>query len=357
MLIDELTTLARDNNADKRRELLRRISDMFVESAGAHSNLENELFGDVMARVVNSVEEVARVELADKLAPQDLAPHEIIVKLARDSGMVAKSVLKTSKVLTDADLIEIASQKSEGHLVAIAARKGVSEAVTDVLVNKGSDLVLETVAGNLTAHVSTTSFTQMAHRASASQALQTAMVSRKDLPPAALEELVPLLSQELTWRLMERGYNLEAQLPDVLVAQLRARLAGVVNEKSREQRDVKVMIADIRDGRQTLADTVIMLAKYDRAYDLAEVMANMLDIDVKSAIGAILGEKTDPLIVLLRAVDLGLEPFDAMLQLRSKRMRRVIRMTSKLKSSYMGTSQEYAQRALRFHKVRSAASS
>lgn len=354
MLIDELTTLARDGSAEKRRELLRRISDMFVESADEHSNLENELFGDVMARVVNSVEEVARLELADKLVPHACAPHEIILKLARDSAPVAGKILRNSVVLTEADLAEIAAQKSEDHLLAIAARKDVSEAITDILVDRGSDRVLETVASNQTAHFSTTGICQITHRAAASVSLQSALVNRRDLPAQALEELVPMLSQELTVRLMETGYNLEQQLPDQLVKQLRARLKGMVSQKDRELRDVKLMVADIMEARQKLSPILIMLANQDRAYDLAEVLASLAEIDVKSAIGAILGDKIDPLVVLLRSLDLGVESFEALLALRSKRQRRVTRLTLKLKSSYLGMSQEYAQRALRFHKVRSA---
>ncbi len=355
MLIDDLTHLAHDPSPDRRRELLRKVSDMFVEGADHHSDLERELFGDVMARVVNTVEETARIELADRLAPHPSAPHDVILKLAKDKEEVASVVLRHSQVLTDEDLIEIASEKSDGHLVAIAHRQGVSAAVTHVLVDRGSDLVIETVAGNASADFSPTTFAKMTERAADNVAIQGALVSRRDLPTASLEALVPLLSDELSCRLAEQGYNLEEQLPDRLLAQLRTRLSSMVQQKERESRDVKLMLADIKAGTQTMTSMVVMLAGQDRAYDLAEALASLSKMDMKAVLGALLGHNHDPMIIVLRALDLDIECLQAVMELRAKRLRRTQRVTEQLKSSYLAMTPENAQRALRFHQVRGLA--
>ena len=61
---------------------------------------------------------------------------------------VAGTVLVNSQQLSDDDLVENAKTKSQQHLLCIAQRLKLSEAVTDVLVDRGDNKVVRTVARN-----------------------------------------------------------------------------------------------------------------------------------------------------------------------------------------------------------------
>ena len=70
-------------------------------------------------------------------------------KLARDDDIeVAGPVLTQSNRLDDDTLIEAARNKSQAHLMAISNRKSLSGAVTDVLVLRGNDEVVQNTVNN-----------------------------------------------------------------------------------------------------------------------------------------------------------------------------------------------------------------
>ena len=74
------------------------------------------------------------------------APVGVIRILALDDDIeVARPVLKNSSRLDDSDLIAAAGSKGQLHLAAIAQRRTLSEAVTDVLVERGNKYVAHSV--------------------------------------------------------------------------------------------------------------------------------------------------------------------------------------------------------------------
>ena len=74
------------------------------------------------------IEVKARARLARSLAHIDNAPPKLIRSLAFDDEIaVAEPVLIHSRQLSDADLVENATTKSQEHLLAIAQRLKLSE--------------------------------------------------------------------------------------------------------------------------------------------------------------------------------------------------------------------------------------
>jgi uncharacterized protein (DUF2336 family) len=86
--------------------------------------------------------------------------------LARDDDIVvAEPILTASARLSDSDLIEIASTKTQAHLLAISARPQIGTAVTDVLLERGSQDVFHTLADNSGARFSARGFETLVRHA------------------------------------------------------------------------------------------------------------------------------------------------------------------------------------------------
>jgi uncharacterized protein (DUF2336 family) len=100
------------------------------------------LFDDILQRVLDELP-FARQELAERLAARADVPPRVVVKLAADTIAVAAPVLTHSPVLQDDDLAGLAREKSQDHLLAISNRSWVSERITDILVDRGDSLVLD----------------------------------------------------------------------------------------------------------------------------------------------------------------------------------------------------------------------
>ncbi len=148
-LIAELEA-ALASGADMRRtEMLARITELFVGGAARYSEEQIGVFDDVMVRLASTVEADARAKLALRLAPIANAPSSLIHTLAFDDDIdVARPILSQSERLDDSALRANAATKSRRHLLAIARRRSLSEAVTDALIERGDREVLRAVFNN-----------------------------------------------------------------------------------------------------------------------------------------------------------------------------------------------------------------
>lgn len=146
-VIDELETVLTAGSSDRRTEILRRVTDLFLGDAKAFNPEQVGLIDDVLAHLIRQVETKALAELGARLAPIDNAPSGVIRTLAHhDEIAVAGPVLAQSPQLTDSDLIEIAEEKGQDHLGAISERKRLAAAVTDILIQRGDTTVVHKLA-------------------------------------------------------------------------------------------------------------------------------------------------------------------------------------------------------------------
>ena len=137
-LIDELISAVDTGGVKQRLRILQRITDLFAAGSRSYSSQQIALFDDVLQQLSAEIEVKARAKLAHRLASMDNAPPKLIRSLAFDDAIeVAGPVLVHSQQLSDADLVENATTKSQEHLFAIAQRLKLSEVVTDVLVERG----------------------------------------------------------------------------------------------------------------------------------------------------------------------------------------------------------------------------
>src|SRR6185437_11745933 len=165
-LIPELEDIIQHGTQERRAATVKRIANLFVDGAPHFNEDHIGLFDDVLCRLVIEIEIKARAEMARTLAPVANAPTELIRQLASDDDIaVAGPVLEQSARLKETELVALASTKGQAHLVAIAGRRGLGEAVTDVLVRRGDTEVVRNVANNQSAKLSEGSFSTLVKRA------------------------------------------------------------------------------------------------------------------------------------------------------------------------------------------------
>jgi uncharacterized protein (DUF2336 family) len=182
-IIDELVGTIAAGDVKQRLRILQRVTDLFMAGSRGYSDHQIALFDDVLQRLSADIEVKARARLANQMADIKNAPPKLIRMLAFDDEIrVAGPVLSRSEQLSDADLVENASTKSQDHLLAIAQRLKLSEAVTDVLVERGDRRVVHKVARNTGAHFSLAGYGRLTNRARHDRKLMLALVQRGDVP-------------------------------------------------------------------------------------------------------------------------------------------------------------------------------
>ena len=158
---------------------------------------------DVLVRLIERTEAGSLAQLSEALSSVELAPRGTIRKLAfHNDQSVAAPVLKNSSRLSEKDLIEIAQTLSQQHLLAIAGRKTVSEALTDALMRRGDANVSNALAHNPGAAFSECGYATLVGRAERDESLTEKLGLRLDLPANLLRELLAMATDVVRARFL-----------------------------------------------------------------------------------------------------------------------------------------------------------
>jgi uncharacterized protein (DUF2336 family) len=182
-LINEIQDTTVSGSTKRQLRALTRITDLFVTGSARYSKQQIELFDEAFKSLVAVIELKTRVKLARHLATNSNAPATLVRAFAFDDAVaVAAPVLSQSTALSEADLVVSASTQSQGHLYAIAQRRTISEAITEILIERGEPIVVHTVAKNAGACFSDGSFRELVVRAADDARLALHVGTRRDIP-------------------------------------------------------------------------------------------------------------------------------------------------------------------------------
>ena len=228
-MLDELINSVAAGNGKQRLRVLERVTDLFSAGSRSYSHEQIALFDDVLRKLSADIEIKARARLAHQLAEMDSAPPKLVRSLAFDDEIdVAGPVLAHSPQLTDDDLVENATTKSQDHLFAIAQRLKLSEVVTDVLVERGDRRVVHRVTKNKGARFSLAGYGKLANRARYDRKLTLALGERSDIPRQYFLKLLEAASSTVRTKL-------EAANPQMIAA-IRDTVDDVATSMQREVR-------------------------------------------------------------------------------------------------------------------------
>lgn len=176
---------------------------------------------DLLAR--DSLAVVRRI-IAEALQDLPNAPPHLIALLARDPDLsVAGPILQYSPVLTDSDLLAIiASPPVQGALSAISKRKGLTEAVTDAIVETDDVAAIAELLSNASAQIREATLDLVIDRAGDRRSWHGPLVRRPRLPFAAALKIARFVASDLLDELAARGDMDEAT---------RTQLAKMVDDR------------------------------------------------------------------------------------------------------------------------------
>ncbi len=216
-LIDELNSAVATGGEAQRLRILERITDLFVAGSRGYSNEQIALFDDVLQELSAEIEAKVRARLAHRLAHINSAPPKLIRSFAFDDEIeVAEPVLIHSQQLSDTDLVENATIKSQKHLFAIAQRLKLSESVTDVLVERGDRRVVHKVVKNTGARFSVSGYDKLTIRARDDRTLTLALGQRGDLPHQYFLKLLETASASVRAKLESANPQAAAAIRDTI---------------------------------------------------------------------------------------------------------------------------------------------
>jgi uncharacterized protein (DUF2336 family) len=284
-----------------RLDALTRVTDLFLAGSGRHSEEQLALFDDVLMVLIQTIEVNARAQLSRRLCGRSDAPQKAVRTLAFDDSIaVAAPVLMRSERLTDSDLVENASTKSQAHLQAITQRQSLSEPVTDVLIERGNSRVIHLVARNAGARFSDSGFGKLVSKAAHDEGLARYVGSRRDIPRHHFVKLLESASADVRARLIDANPQL-ADMIDATVADVSSCIGDNVRSTSRDHARAVARIKRLhRTGQFSEAD-LHAYASADEFERVSVALAAMGDFETDLVERALLDRSSDLILILARA--------------------------------------------------------
>jgi uncharacterized protein (DUF2336 family) len=353
-LLDELQATLTHGTVARRVETLRRVTDLFLNGAVDYSGEQIELFDDVFQCLMLHIEASAKALLAIRLAPIDNAPPLTVRALAFDDLIeVAAPVLSRSERLDDDVLIEAARSKSQAHLMAISTRRVLSGAVTDVLVLRGNDEVIQSTVDNPGAEFSERGFTRLVDRAESDDNLATCIGLHPTIPRHLYLRLLAKASVTARARLEAANPQHAADVPIALreaTRLARSSASAITRETVIAHGLVKSLYDDGRLDESQVA-AFADASKFDEANAAIAALAN---VPVSIAEQMMVETRCEGVMILAKVAGFSWSTVRAIIGMRDDLSGIKPTDLAACKTTYERLRPSTAQQVLRFHRMQQA---
>jgi uncharacterized protein (DUF2336 family) len=351
-LLDELESTLANGSRTRGIEILTSVTDLFINGAPHFSENQIGVFDDVMARLMVKIEAKARAKLAQRLASIANAPSNVIQLLAADDDIeVARPVLIRSERLSEHTLVATANSKSQQHLYAITQRDALSEAVTDILVERGDCDVVHAVVKNRGARFSDAGFRALVSRSSGDDALASEVGMRGDIPRPHFLMLLEKASSAVRARLAAENPQASTTIDGVM-----AEVVGGMRDEIRNSSPA-FAAAEAEVARQNrirrIGETEIYQYARDRKFEETAIALSLLcDTPIDVVERALLDPGAEIVLILAKVAGLSSTTTKAVLLLRAADRGMSTEDLERALMSFNRLQPETAKRVLGFFRTR-----
>jgi uncharacterized protein (DUF2336 family) len=353
--LTELEEAVSKGTAESCLRALWHATDLLI--AGRYSEDQIWTFGGVIGRLAEEIELTARIRLANKLAPSNNAPLDVIRKLAFDDSIdVAGPVLQHSERLDAKTLIASARCKGQQHLLAISQRKSISDAVTDVLVVRGSPEVVTSVAANGGARFSGFGFLHLLQRSEDDSILAEQVGLRKDIPRHLFQQLISKASDEVK-RKLERERPEMGELIQNVVTDVTGTIHAKFGPASKNYFAAKRTVGKLHQYGGLNEDKVFEFAHSLKFNETAVALSLLCGVPIDVVERALVDINREVVLILAKALDLSWTTTMSLLFLGAPNYRITAGDLERMKSDFLKLNVETSKQVLTVYRSRKEASS
>jgi uncharacterized protein (DUF2336 family) len=364
-IADEVEAAISLGSDEKRVETIQRMTGLFLSSARSLNDKQLDVFGDVLERLVKTIElraianvsaRIALAEMSSQLAGVAKAPPRVVRRLANhDEIAVAGPVLLESARLSTEDLVEIAKTKSERHLLAISGRWWLKEIVTDALLARRYPSVSRRLVSNPGARVSAAGFAIVVQQAESDPELAVETGIRLDLPAELRRQLLRSATEAVRSRLLSRA-------PAHVLEEVRSAIASVSAGVDREMSKVrdfgaaKRLVTTLKKNGQLDERTLFGFAKQRKYEETVAALAELSQSSVEIIRPLMQSLRDDGVLIPCKVAGLTWETASAILESRFSTGSIAPDQLAKARQEFAALTLDDARRLLGFWQARSSPS-
>ena len=274
-----LLDLAKEGSSEKRRELLRQITDVFLSDPPERTDRESMLFDEIIGAVAADLETQVRVELAKKVAVSNVPVHRTARRLAMDVIEVARPVIENSKSLSEADLLEVIKVKSQDHMLAVTKRPDIGENVSSALVAKGEDRVVVSLLENRTAKIDRETYQRVAERAEVSPVLHAPFVRNAQVPLDLLNNVYLKVEHDLRREIMRKFHGVSPAELEAALEASRNHLSSAYGALPDDFQIAKDQITALEKRAALAPPVLVQLLRENKRTAFLLAFAKLVDVE------------------------------------------------------------------------------
>jgi uncharacterized protein (DUF2336 family) len=351
-----LLDLAKETSSEKRRDLLRQVTDVFLEDDTARTDTEAKLFDDIFDAVAADMETQVRAELARKIAISKAPLGRTARRLALDEIEVARPVIERSSALTQKDILDVIHMKGQEHMMAVTKRTDISEEVSSALVQRGEDRVVAALLENPRARIGRATFEKVADRAADNPVLHAPFVRNQQVPLDLLNDVYLKVEHSLRREIMRKFHGVSpAELEEALTTS-RNHLSTAYGALPADFETATDQIRQMEQRGGLKPPVLVQLLRENRRTAFMVAFSKLTDIDFDMARRLLETEDLDAIAMLCKGSGFDRGLFVTVCILISGDAQGLAKAET-FGALYEQVSVTAAQRALRFWKVRAGSAS
>ncbi len=302
-----------DGNILERDQLFRNMAQLYSYVSDRCDDEQVAQYDEVLCQLAELVEVEARTHVAKLLAPLDRAPGNVVNKLANDSIDVAAPLLEFSNVLSDDDLIDIVSNQSEAHRVAIAGRNNVPERVGDAIVEHGGATSVSRLVSNNTAELGRAAVEKLVARSTNDAALAANLRGRTDIDWGSLRSQITEAGQKVLDTLGNATRTLDPVTASKVNAVVYNRMRNRAGFSSQEWKVAYNQVKALSDRKQLDERALTRFARFGYGHHAAAALSVQLQVAPEVFVKWLAMQDYVAVTVALRALGLTPDLFEAII--------------------------------------------
>lgn len=208
----DVERLLKDDSADSRVSVLEKVSKHY--NADNFGERERDIAEQIFRLLMKDTVVRVRETLSERIRENPNIPRDIVFHMANDVDSVALPVLAVTEVLSDSDFVKIIEATRDlDKLVTISKREGVSERVSEALVETKYPDVITSLLQNDQAVIAERSLSKVVDEFRRDPSVIDAMAARASLPMTLVERLVNEASEAVANQLKDK-YQLSNEQVD-----------------------------------------------------------------------------------------------------------------------------------------------
>jgi len=300
-----------DNHAE-REQLFRNMAQLFSYVSDRCDDEQVAQYDEVLCQLAELVEVEARAHVAKLLAPLERAPGTVVLRLANDDDIeVARPLLEFSNVLSDDDLIDIISRRSEGHRVAIAGRAAVNERVGEAIVDHGETASVARLVRNDKAEFDRSTIEKLVERAKRDAEIAADLRGRSDIDWKSLRGEITSAAGKVLQSLGEVERQIDPVAADRVNTVVYNRIRNRAGFNAQEWKVAYNQVKGLADRKQLNDRALARFARFGYGHHAAAAMGVVLQVPPEIVVKWLASQDYVAITVALRAGGVSPDLFEA----------------------------------------------